>query len=195
MALLANRTQVGVGKIGGTVAVADDPRARLMFYLKCMCDVLDLDQPNLNRLIDYQNYHCLTTAEIDALIKLCFLISPDELNGKCIFEDEDNEVCGEKLNQFVAVSAVQSRVLATENILIGNQVKHVKKVMFYKRAWIVRYYVEPIVQLKITLDVVNLEAAAQLSAIQRHQQQLTLTYHQEEQPRPKYKYVYHRISL
>ena len=188
MALLANRTEVGVGRIGGTVAVPDDPRARLMFYLKCMCDVLDLDEPNLNRLVDYQNYHCLTTAEIDALIKLCFLISPDELNGKCIFEDEDNEVCGEKLNQFVAVSAVQSRVLATENILIGNQQTHVKKVMFYRHAWIVRYYVEPMVQLKLTLDVVNLEAAAQMSALQRQRQpQITLVVQQEEQPKPKYK--------
>ena len=182
MALVANRTEVGLERIGGSVTCPDDPRARLMFYLKCMCDVLDLDNPNIYRLIDYQNYFRLTPKEITDLMTLCVLLSPDELEGKCIFEDAN--VCGEKMNQFVAVEAVQHRLLVTPELMLGNQVKHVKKIMFYKKAFLEFYYLIPIVQLKLAIDVMTLEALAHTRTIQQQQlqrqQRPAITYQRQE---------------
>ncbi|KAL3847858.1 hypothetical protein ACJMK2_018749 [Sinanodonta woodiana] len=38
--------------------VPDDPRAQLMYYLRCMCFIVDLTDtsPNLQRLRNYSNY-------------------------------------------------------------------------------------------------------------------------------------------
>ena len=45
------RTEVGVRQFGNTVTIPADPRAKLMYYLDCICVVLDLsDTQNLSRL-------------------------------------------------------------------------------------------------------------------------------------------------
>ncbi|KAK3087998.1 hypothetical protein FSP39_013267 [Pinctada imbricata] len=153
MAIVANRAEIGLKDIGTSVQVPDDPRAKLMFYLKSMCTVLDLDDPNISRLIDYRNY-LLTAAEEAQLLLLCYALSPDELNGKCIFQDENGEMCGNRVNAFYELSAVQNRFLVTENILIGNQQRHVKKMMFYKMSFIQDYYLVPMIVLKVRLDAI-----------------------------------------
>ena len=56
MAFVANRVEVGIENIEDTVRCPDDPRANLMYYLHCMCKVLDLDNPNIYHLTDYANY-------------------------------------------------------------------------------------------------------------------------------------------
>ena len=51
MAAVLGRTELGVKEIGRTVTIPNDPKARLMYYLDCMCVVLDLsDTANLSRL-------------------------------------------------------------------------------------------------------------------------------------------------
>ena len=51
MAAIMGRTEVGIKRIGGSVVVADNPKAKLMYYLDCICSVLDLsDTDNLSRL-------------------------------------------------------------------------------------------------------------------------------------------------
>ncbi|KAK3087636.1 hypothetical protein FSP39_008659 [Pinctada imbricata] len=154
MAFVANRSEIGLIDIGTSVQVPDNPRAKLMFYLKSMCSVLDIDDPNISRLIDYRNYYFLTDAEEAQLLLLCYALSPDELNGKCIFQDEDGEMCGDSVNAFYELSAVQHRVYVTENILIGNQQRHVKKMMFYRMSFIQDYYLVPMIVLKVRLDAI-----------------------------------------
>lgn len=51
MAAVMGRTELGVREFGQTVTIPNDPKARLMYYLDCMCVVLDLsDTANLTRL-------------------------------------------------------------------------------------------------------------------------------------------------
>lgn len=136
------RTEIGVRQFGNTVTIPADPRAKLMYYLDCICVVLDLsDTQNLSRLRDFRNYYMLTEPEVDTLIALTFLLSPDELNGKVIFCDE--EMCGNNNNTFFELSAVQSNLLVSNSIVIGGQRRSVKKIMAYKRQWLVENWQNP----------------------------------------------------
>ncbi|KAK3088898.1 hypothetical protein FSP39_025221 [Pinctada imbricata] len=173
MAIVASRAQIGLKKTGSTVHVPDDPRAKLMFYLNCMCNVLDLDDPNMSRLTNYGDYWCLSAEEEGKLLLLCLMLSPDVLSGKCIFLDEEGEMCGNSKNAFFELSAVQNRVVVTQDILIGNEQRHVKTIMFYKMSFISDNFIEPMVVLKPRLDA--------LLGIQQGTSRAAITYN--ESPR------------
>ena len=75
--------------MGNDVTVPESPTAKLMYYLDCVALVIKLDDRNLNRLRNYKSYHLLNDTEIDALLALVLLFSPDELIGKVFFPSED----------------------------------------------------------------------------------------------------------
>ena len=110
--------------------------------LKCVCSVIEINDPNINRLIDYNNYYRLNAADINELWNYCGFYSPDKLEGKCIFENAVE--CGEKKNQFAALSAIQERVLVTSEVMLGDQVKYVRQIMFYRNEFLEVYFLEPI---------------------------------------------------
>ena len=73
-----------------------------------MCSVLEMDNTGeLGRFRDFSNYHRLDSDDIDKLLIFCLLLSPDEINGKCIFQDDD--MCGNSNNKFFELSAVNTR--------------------------------------------------------------------------------------
>ncbi|KAK3087776.1 hypothetical protein FSP39_010472 [Pinctada imbricata] len=152
MALIANRNQIGIKSVGTTVHCANVPRAKLMFYLDCICTVLELDDPDINRLKDYDNYWRLSDEEEIQLLIYCAMLSPDKLIEKCIFFDKDGDICGSGLNAFFEISAVQNRVLVTENILVGNHQRHVKQIMYFKKDFLDDYYFTPWKTLQTRLD-------------------------------------------
>lgn len=141
-AIVAGNTEIGLKRVGTAVTVPAHPIARLMYYLRCICQVLSLDDQNLDRLTNFTQYYTLTTEELDALLVLCILLSPDNLVGKCIFEDE--ELCGNLVTQFYELSAVQNRFVVTDSVLLGSQQRHVKKIMTFKRSFLADYYIIPI---------------------------------------------------
>lgn len=89
MALVLNRNRVGVENTSTTVGVPENPLARLMYYLNCMCTVLSLQEPNIMRLIDYDNFFDLADEEKVLLLLLCAKLNPVALKGQCLFHDED----------------------------------------------------------------------------------------------------------
>ena len=51
MAAVMGRTELGIRQFGNTVTIPADPRAKLMYYLDCICVVLDMTETqNLARL-------------------------------------------------------------------------------------------------------------------------------------------------
>ena len=51
MAAVLGRTEIGVREFGIAARIPDHPKAKLMYYLDCICSVLDLsDYGNLCRL-------------------------------------------------------------------------------------------------------------------------------------------------
>ncbi|KAL3863091.1 hypothetical protein ACJMK2_004867 [Sinanodonta woodiana] len=141
MALL-RRTELGVRDIGHNVAVPNDPRAKLMYYLSCMTTVLDLnDDPDLYRLTNYDAYF-LSEDNTARLLTLCLLLSPEVLLNKCIFQDD--EMCEDSENKFYEISAVRKQLLLTNSIIIGGQQRAVHKIMTFKMSWLETYWREPI---------------------------------------------------
>ena len=56
-------------------------------------------------------------------------------------------MCGDSNNAFFELSAVQHNLLLTDTILIGGQRRSVKKIMAYKRQWVLNFWVDPVRQL------------------------------------------------
>ena len=133
--------RVGLKDISRTVTVPGNAKAKLMYYLNCVKTVIQLDDSTLQRLTDYDNYYLLTDVEIDTLLAMVILFSPDELLGKVFFHDED---CGGSSNQFFELSAVSHMLAVTDNVLIGGERKRVAKVMFFQRSWLDNNYFTPL---------------------------------------------------
>ena len=71
---LVGRTQIGIRPTGQVATVPNNNKARLMYYLECVCNVLNLDDDaDINRLRRYTDYE-LTEDETDRLITLCYLL-------------------------------------------------------------------------------------------------------------------------
>ena len=138
-ALIGER--VGIKETGVNVTVPASPTAKLMYYLDCVAIVIQLDSPNLNRLRNYRSYYLLNDTEIDALLALVLLFSPDELIGKVFFPSED---CGGSSNQFFELSSVTHMLAVTDNVLIGGERKRVANIMLFKRSWLENNYISPL---------------------------------------------------
>ena len=146
-----NRVQIGLKDTSTTVSVPDDATARLMYYLDCICTVLQLERnAQMNRLRDYDNYRRLDDDDKKRLLVLCLLLSPDKLRGKCIFQDDD--LCGNSDNKFFELSAVKNTLLISQSILINGESRTVTKIMTFKMSWMTRYFLEPLKEFQRRLQ-------------------------------------------
>ena len=141
--------RVGIKDTTRTVTVPENPKAKLMYYLNCVATVIQLDNPNLSRLKNYGSYNLLDDEEIDALLVLILLLSPDKLIGKVFFPSED---CGEHTNQFFELSSVTHMLAVTDSVLIGGESKRVAKIMFFERCWMEDNYFSPLRSLESRLQ-------------------------------------------
>ncbi len=75
--------------------VPNDDRARLMYYLDCICELVPGLRSNseMNDLTRYQSYRNVRDDAMDRLIISAYLLSPDELDGKVLFLID--ELCGD----------------------------------------------------------------------------------------------------
>ena len=143
MAAVVNRVSIGLKDTTITTSVPDNATARLMYYLECICTVLQME-PNaqMSRLRDFENYWRLDDDDKQRLLVLCLLLSPDKLTGKCIFQDDD--LCGDSGNKFFELSAVRNTLLVSQSILINGRTSTVTKIMTYKMSWLLRNFLEPL---------------------------------------------------
>ena len=150
MAAFMGRTEIRVKKTGYATTVPDHPRAKLMYYLNCICTCVEANNEfSIRRLQDYKNYSSLTKEEEAMLLVLCLALSPDKLTGTLIFPTEDLERFD---NEFYEVSAVSTKLVVAETLLIGGQNKKVTKIMMFKKSWIEKNYLNPLSQLEEVKD-------------------------------------------
>ena len=137
-------TKLTVKKTGVSVSVPDNPKAKLMYYLNCICNALDLDtsdSQSLQQLRDFKNYWALDEDEVTQLLFLCNMLSPDVLLNKVIFNDD--EMCGDSANEFYEIGAVRNRMVVSNSIMIGGQTRRVNKIMTFKMSWLRNNYLTP----------------------------------------------------
>lgn len=140
---LMGRTEIGLRKTGSYTSVPNDPKAKLMYYLSCICNLIDLDNSDadIRRLRDYPNYWLLSEDDVTSLIVICIALKPDELMGKLLFAND--EMCGNSSNEFYELSAVNHTLMVTDSVLIGGQRKRVQKIMTFRMSWLMNNYINP----------------------------------------------------
>lgn len=143
---MLNRMQIGLKAASTPVTVPNNPTAKLMYYLDCMCSVLRLDDDaDINRLRRYDQYLCLNHTDRNVLVHLCYLLSPNLLLNKCIFQDDT--LCGDRPNKFYNLETVRDTLLFAGSVMIGGQQKRVTKIMTFKISWLRRNWEQPMQKL------------------------------------------------
>ena len=129
--------------------IPDEPEARLMFYLDCLCQIIEMDNPNsakMKRFRSFQRFAILTQAELQELFKMCTLLRPDTLLDKCIFIN--NKLCGKYHYNFCDKSVVKDVLNVADSVDFGGKRRRVKKVMVIRKycrgSWISKYFLKPL---------------------------------------------------
>ena len=153
MAFAFENVRLHVKATGVSVSVPNNPRAKLMYYLSCVCNALQLDSSDtmsISALKDYQNYYRLTEEEKKKLLVFCVMLSPDVLLNKVFFQND--RMCGDSSNEFYDIGTVASQLVVSNSIVIGGQRKNIRKIMTFKMSWLRNHYLEPIQALARELD-------------------------------------------
>lgn len=119
--------------------IPDSPKARLMYYLDSVCDLVELnssDSANIRELTNYNRHWDLSEEQTEQLLVYCYLLSPDVLINKVIFLND--EMGWHSDNVFYDVGHVSNRF-----IYIGGQFRAVKEIMTFKMSRLRTYYFEP----------------------------------------------------
>ena len=95
-------------------------------------------------LINYQNYRNLDNTKTRFLVDFCKLLSPDILEGKCIFQTDD---LGGHSNKFIELSLAKTTMALTTSVVMAGRNVQVGKVMLYTRSWRRDNYDEPMAEL------------------------------------------------
>ena len=141
MAAVIGSTQIHVKKTSSSCTVPDNPIAKLMYYFDCVCSCIEADDDYTTcRLRNYSNYSSLSSQEEAQLLILCLALSPDKLIGSIFIPASDDDLDGSS-NAFYELSAVSTRVLVSESLMVGGQQKRVRKIMKFKKSWVETYYI------------------------------------------------------
>ncbi|XP_060071187.1 uncharacterized protein LOC132551096 [Ylistrum balloti] len=146
------REKVELRDVGETVSIPDHPVGKAMYYLKCICNVLDLTKGNskLQKFTDFGNYRLLTDDDIDELTVLLLSLDHKNLIGKCLIPNE--EACGDSSNKFIELESVRENMVIVDDILIAGQQRQVNRLMFFKIVWLQTYCLTPLEFLSERLD-------------------------------------------
>jgi hypothetical protein len=82
------------------------------------------------------------------LLDFCKLLSPDLLEGKCIFQV--NDLNGSS-NEFVELSSAKTTMVTTGSITVAGKNLQVAKIMLYKPIWRRNNYDQPLGELALSL--------------------------------------------
>ncbi len=142
MAAFMGATEISVKKTGQSCTVPNDDFAKLMYYFNSVCSCIS-DPDNsytIRRLRDYENYSSLSSDEKGQLLTICLTLSPDKLIGTIFFPSD----CGDSSNEFLEVSAVSTKLVVAESLVIGEKSKKIKKIMLFEKSWMERNFINPL---------------------------------------------------
>ncbi|CAF1014583.1 unnamed protein product [Didymodactylos carnosus] len=134
-----------VRRYGTTVNVPNNDVAKCMYYLNCVCNVIEYDDDNIQRYKNYENWRNLSDYEDYLVFILCLTLSPDEFEDRVFFQDDD--LCGDSANQFYEIGQVRHHLVAAQSIVIAGQTRHVNRIMAYKQSWMNNNYTQPMLNL------------------------------------------------
>lgn len=150
---------------GGTISVKDDPRSKLMYYLRCirgvfgefysMCKgILKLDSTSkIDCLLKADEYHLLTVEQCDKVLILCDILRPNLFIDKCIFQN--SQKCGKSLNKFYKIEETEKSLAIQNEVVVRGVKRQVSYIMYYKQSYFEEYYFEPMRLLEHRLRAIR----------------------------------------
>lgn len=140
-----NSTEYDFAKFGETVTVPNADIAKIMYYIDCVCTVIEYNDQDLSRYRNYSNWANMSDEEDRLIFILALSFAPKELENRVFFNN--SRLCGDSNNQFYEIGQVQRSIVIVQSILIGGQQRSVKKIMAYKPVWMERNYYIPMKNL------------------------------------------------
>ena len=143
MAAVLGKTEISVKAVGSSTTIPNNDIAKLMYYFHCVCCCVEPDaDATIRRLRDYKNnYSRLSRDEEAQLLAICLTLSPDKLIGTILFPSDN---CGDSTNEFLELSAVSTKLVVAESLVIGGQSKKIQKVMLFQKSWMEKFYIDPL---------------------------------------------------
>lgn len=138
-------TEFDFTKFGTTVSVPNADIAKIMYYIDCVCTVIEYDDQDISRYRNYANWANMSDEEDRLIFILALAFSPKDLEGRVFFNNP--QLTGDSSNQFYEIGQVQRSLVVVQSILIAGQQRRVKKIMAYTPAWMQRNYFEPMKNL------------------------------------------------
>lgn len=131
-------------------AVPNNYIARLMYYLQCVKNCVDI---NISpRLLHYEDFHVLADHEKRDVVQWAHRFRPGALRNTIFFEvANDNYMVRETANTFLLFDdpvVIGSFHLASNAITVDGVRTVIRKVMVYKHAWLVDYFLTPFTEEK-----------------------------------------------
>ncbi|CAF3003065.1 unnamed protein product [Rotaria sp. Silwood2] len=140
-------TEYDFTMFGETVNVPNADIARIMYYLDCVCTVIDYNDNDIRRYRNYLNWRNMSDEEDRFIFLLALALSPDELEDKVFFNAPS--LCPDSNNQFYEIGQVRNQLMIVQSIVIGGRSRQVKRIMAYEQVWMRRNYYEPMQRLAI----------------------------------------------
>ena len=135
----------GTVVIGDGRVVPNNYIARLMYYLHCVRNCVDLEITS--RLVDFRNYHLLTELEKRDVVAYAHRFRPRVLRNVIFFEVSDNNyLLPKSSNNFLAFDdpvVIGSFNLASNAITVDGVQQIIKRIMIYKYGWLHDYFEQP----------------------------------------------------
>ncbi|CAF4242487.1 unnamed protein product [Rotaria sp. Silwood2] len=140
-------TEYDFTMFGETVNVPNADIARIMYYLDCVCTVIDYNDNDIRRYRNYLNWRNMSDEDDRFIFLLALALSPDELEDKVFFNAPS--LCPDSNNQFYEIGQVRNQLMIVQSIVIGGRSRQVKRIMAYEQIWMRRNYYEPMQRLAI----------------------------------------------
>ncbi|CAF1133102.1 unnamed protein product [Adineta steineri] len=127
---------------GSKVTVPNEDVAKIMYYLDCVCSVIDYNDNDIRRYRNYSNWKNMSDEESRLIFVLALVLSPDEFEDKVFFNNVT--LCDGSSNEFYEIGQVTNQLLIVQSVVIGGQSRQVNKIMAYTSGWMQKYYYQPI---------------------------------------------------
>lgn len=134
-------THIDFKKTGTVTQVPNADIAKIMYYIDCVCTVIDYNDGDIQRYRNYSNWANMSDEEDRLIFILALALSPDELENKVFFNSP--QLCPDANNEFYEIGQVRNQIMVVQSIVIGGQQRRVKKIMAYKAAWMQNNYYQP----------------------------------------------------
>jgi Zinc finger, ZZ type len=145
MSFFVTQGETTMKATGKNVSVPNRDVNKLSYYLRCGTVSCGVDII-VDELLDFQNVHKLAVERQDAIFKLAFdTFDLETLANKTIFLDDDNTILPANTNnEFYELQRCQTFMTVQESVLIAGQQKQLHKIMICNKAWLTKFYLEPL---------------------------------------------------